>query len=60
MKVTVDKSKCIGCGTCVAIASRSFKLDGSTVVVVEPMDDPEDKIKEAVESCPVSALTVEE
>ena len=60
MKVVVDKSKCIGCGTCVAIAPQSFKLDGATVVVIEPMNDPEDTIKEAVESCPVNALTIEE
>jgi len=60
MKVIVDKGKCIGCGACVAIAPKSFKLDGAAVVAIEPMSDPEDKIKEAVESCPVSALTIEE
>jgi ferredoxin len=60
MKVIVDKLKCIGCGTCVAIAPGSFKLDGAAVTVIEPMADSPDKIKEAVESCPVNALTVEE
>ena len=60
MKVVIDKDKCIGCGTCVAIAPRSFKLDGAVVTVIEPMSDPEDKIKEAVDGCPVDALTIEE
>jgi len=58
MKVIIDKSKCIGCGTCVAIAPQSLKMDGAVVVVIEPMGDSEDKVKEAVESCPIDALTI--
>ncbi len=60
MKVVVDKTKCIGCGTCVAIAPQSFKLEGATVVALEPLGDSEEQVKEAVDSCPVDALTVEE
>lgn len=54
----VDKEKCIGCGTCVALAPKTFKLDdeGKAEVVESPGDD-EEKIREAVESCPVEAIS---
>ncbi len=57
MKVTIDKNLCLGCGTCVAIAPKSFKLgnDGKAEVI-EPMGDKETAIKEAIDSCPVSAI----
>ncbi|MGB9911553.1 MAG: ferredoxin [Microgenomates group bacterium] len=61
MKVTVDKNKCIGCGTCIAIAPKSFKFDneGKSEAIVPPGDN-EEKIKEAGESCPVNAIKIEE
>ena len=68
MEVTIDKQKCIGCGTCVAIAPKSFKLgDDGRVEVIDPAGviegdliagDSEAKVKEAAESCPVSAITL--
>jgi len=57
MKVKVDKNICIGCGTCVVIAPKSFKLgDDGKAEIVEPQEDSKEKIKEAVDSCPVSAI----
>jgi len=57
MKTDIDKDLCIGCGTCVSIAPKSFKLtDDSKVEVIEPQEDDEVKIKEAIDSCPVSAI----
>lgn len=63
MKITIDKQKCIGCGTCVAIAPKSFKLtDDSKAEPIEPPTggDSQDKIKDAAESCPVTAITITE
>lgn len=63
MKIAVDKDKCIGCGTCVAIAPQSFKLtdDGKAEPINPPAGgDSEEKIKEAAESCPVTAITITE
>lgn len=61
MKAKVDKDKCIGCGTCIAIAPKSFKFgdDGKaefidTSASLSASDDA--KIKEAIDSCPVSAI----
>lgn len=57
MKVKVDKEKCIGCGTCVVIAPKTFKLgDDGKSQVIEPSGDDETTIKEAVDSCPVDAI----
>jgi ferredoxin len=57
MKITIDKSLCIGCGTCISIASKTFKLgDDGKAEVIEPMKDEEKIIKEAIDSCPVSAI----
>lgn len=59
MKVYVDKGTCIGCGTCVAIAPKSFKLDETgKSEPIDPAGDPEEMIKEAVNSCPVRAITI--
>ncbi len=56
-KINIDKNLCIGCGTCAAIASKSFKLgnDGKAEVI-EPAGDDEKTIKEAIDSCPVGAI----
>jgi len=59
MKIKVDKNKCIGCGTCIAIAPKSFKLDeGGKADPIDPPGDNEETIKEAAESCPVQAIEV--
>jgi ferredoxin len=57
MKVVVDPKLCLGCGTCVALAPKSFQLgkDGKAEVL-EPPGDDEKTIKEAIGSCPVGAI----
>jgi len=54
----VDRQTCIGCGTCIVIAPKTFKLgkDGKAEVIKPPGDD-EEKIKEAIEACPVEAIS---
>lgn len=56
----VIKDKCIGCGTCVALASSTFKMneDGKAVVFNETGDD-QDTINMAKDSCPTQAIVVE-
>jgi ferredoxin len=55
----VDKDKCIGCGTCTAIAPKSFKLgDDGKAQAINPVGDEEEKIKEAIDSCPVGAIKI--
>lgn len=60
-KPVVDKNKCIGCGTCVAMASQTFQMgdDGKAEVIANPGDD-QATIQSAIDSCPVSAISLEE
>ncbi len=49
---------CIGCGACVAIAPENFDYqEGLSVVIDETITE---KVKEAVDACPVGAIEVEE
>lgn len=61
MKVKVDKEKCIGCGLCVSLADKSFRLDEKEFKAepIEPVGNSKEEIESAADSCPVSAITVE-
>lgn len=60
MKVSVDKSKCIGCGVCVAVCPDVFELseDGKSRVKIKETD--KECVKEARDSCPTQAITIKE
>ena len=61
MTTKVDKNTCIGCGTCVAIAEKTFKLDDNyKAEVIDQKGDSDELIKDAMESCPVNAISMEE
>jgi len=62
MKVVVDENLCTGCGLCVDICPEVFEMP-EALSIVKTMDITEDlvdKVKEAVEGCPVEAIIVEE
>lgn len=59
-KPTIDKDKCIGCGTCAALAPKSFKIDEGKGVALDPAGDDEETIQSAIDSCPVSAISWQE
>lgn len=62
-KVTVDRDACIGDGICASLCPDVFEMDneGKSVVIKEIIDDElYDSVKEAADSCPVSAIKVEE
>ena len=57
----VDANTCIGCGTCAALAPKSFvmKDDGKSHSINPPGDD-EATVKNAIDSCPVDAISWQE
>jgi len=61
LRVWVDPNVCVGNAMCETFAPRVFQLNEKRQSeVVDPTGDPEEKILEAAESCPVSAIFVED
>jgi ferredoxin len=71
MKITLDKSKCIGCGSCASLCPKFFELaeDGKSHLKGSKFDQNQQKeeleieesgcVKEAAEACPVQAIQIE-
>ena len=60
-KLVVNTENCIGCGACVGIDRKHFDFneDGlSYVISQEDLDLP--SVTEAIESCPVQVISLEE
>lgn len=57
----VDKEKCVGCGACIALCPTVFTMgnDGKSNVV-KCDGASEDEIQQAVDACPVQAISWEE
>ena len=59
MKVTVEQTKCIGCGACPSLVPEVFDFNDEglahTIVDIVPKE-LEEQTKEAVENCPVEAI----
>lgn len=68
MKIVLDTSKCISCGTCEALCSKFFVMkDGTTVSLrgsqringkEELETQGDDCVKEAVDNCPVQCIRI--
>ncbi len=58
-KVTVLRGKCIGAGSCVAIAPKVFQMDkeNKAVVISQDGNSDDDKLL-AAQSCPTAAIVV--
>jgi ferredoxin len=59
MKAKVDSGVCIGSGNCEAACPNVFQVvDGKSQVQADPVpSEEEDCVKEAVDGCPVSAIS---
>lgn len=56
-KIVVDRKKCIGANTCVAVAPGVFQLDDENLAyVVDPESEEEDTVLMAAQACPVLAI----
>jgi len=60
-KLVVDQDKCIGCGTCIALYPKVFKMGNEgKAEVLDQVADTEENIKKAIDSCPVQAISYKE
>ena len=60
MKVSVDESRCIGCGMCAYAAPGVFRVIGKySNVIAQPEKHQEARTKDAANGCPVNAISVE-
>jgi ferredoxin len=61
LRVWVDHQTCVGNAMCESIAPNVFRLnENRQSEVINPEGDSEEKILEAAENCPVSAIFVED
>ena len=61
LRITVDNDACVGNAMCTNIDVHTFALnDDLQSEAINPAGDPLEKVLEAAENCPVSAITVED
>jgi ferredoxin len=61
VRAYVDPDRCVGCGLCCATAPEVFRMNGGCAeayAAVSPAAAAD--VDEAVDSCPVAAIRVEE
>lgn len=57
--IEVDGASCIGSGMCTAIAPERFEFrDGGSVPVADDVEQVDDELLDAADSCPVQAIAV--
>ena len=54
--VKVNKSKCIGCGSCAAVCGEVFEIKDGKAIVKAQKDLP--CVKEAIDICPEDAISM--
>lgn len=62
VKITIDVEECTGCGLCADICPEVFEMkdDKAIVKTTDVSDDVLEEAKDAQESCPAEAITIEE
>lgn len=60
MKLRVNQNNCIGCGACESICPEIFQINdeglSSVIGSEEDFTNHEEEIRDAVDSCPTSAI----
>ena len=59
MQIRILRNECCGNGTCVEIAPGAFALDSKgRAIVIDPESETPEKVLEAAEACPCTAILV--
>jgi ferredoxin len=59
----VDRERCVGSGSCEALAPDVFEVDDDGILIVhrpEPTEDELSDVRDAVQACPTRALSLAE
>jgi ferredoxin len=61
MKAIIDADLCSGCELCTQTCPEVFEMQGDVAIVkVDPVpDELEDSVQEAVDDCPVEAISID-
>lgn len=62
MRVTIDRSKCVGSGNCMMTAPEVFEQDDDGIVVLlnaTPPESQEALVRQAVELCPARVISTD-
>lgn len=60
MTITIDTSRCIGCGMCAYAAPEVFRIAGKySTVAALPEKGRESRVRDAANGCPVNAITLQ-
>ena len=59
MQISVNASRCIGCGMCAYVSPEVFAVVGAVSTVQgQPAPGRESRVFDAANGCPVNAITV--
>jgi ferredoxin len=56
----IDHDLCTGCELCVETLPDVFQMEGDVATILDPEGASEEEITEAIENCPVEAITWQE
>jgi ferredoxin len=60
MAIVIDHEECIGCETCVELCPEVFAMmDGEEKALVKAPDSKADCVQDAIDGCPVEAISRE-
>jgi ferredoxin len=60
MTITIDTTRCIGCGMCAYAAPQVFRVVGKySTVLAQPASPKDTRVQDAANGCPVNAITIQ-
>jgi ferredoxin len=57
VRIRVDRSLCVGSGTCVGTDPARFRMEEGRAAAVDDEHDLDDDLIDAIDGCPVAAIT---
>jgi ferredoxin len=56
-RITIDREKCIGAASCIAVAEKVYALDDENkAILIDPVGADDETILESARVCPTAAI----